>query len=249
MARDLLLTYAHNVEIARATQDVDLAFAVSDWEIYYHLRQSLIDTGDFKAVPVPLHRLIFRAWLPVDLIPFGHVERPDRTIAWPPGQEEVMTVLGYSEAIAAAIEVQLPGNEQIAVISLPGLAILKIFAWHERHYRAPHKDAYDLWLLLWHYLDAGNDERIHSEASHLLEREDFDVDRAGAWLLGADARRVLEHGEAPDVCLNQLHSILESEIEPDGRLRLVSEMRETDAEAALGLLVAFHSGLMGKEEP
>ena len=32
MARDLLLHYAHSVPIARATEDVDLAFSVADWD-------------------------------------------------------------------------------------------------------------------------------------------------------------------------------------------------------------------------
>lgn len=117
VARDLLLTYAHNVEVARATQDIDLAFAVPDWQTYCQLRQSLIDTGDFEAVDVSLHRLRFRAFLPIDLIPFGRIERPDRSITWPPRQEEVMTVLGYREALSTAVEAFLPDNEQIAAVA------------------------------------------------------------------------------------------------------------------------------------
>jgi len=31
MARDLLLYYAHNIPVGRATEDIDLEFAVADW--------------------------------------------------------------------------------------------------------------------------------------------------------------------------------------------------------------------------
>ncbi len=160
-----------------------------------------------------------------------------------------MTVLGYREAFAAATTVHLPDNEQIAVASLPALAILKIVAWHERRRETRGKDAYDLWFLLRNYLNAGNDARIYSEASHLLQSEDFDVDRACAWLLGADARRVLEHGEAPDVGLDQICAVLDPEIDPHGPLRLVGEMQANAADTALGLLIAFHAGLTGKAAP
>ncbi|MEK6770751.1 MAG: hypothetical protein AABY62_03815 [Pseudomonadota bacterium] len=64
----------------------------------------------------------------VDLVPFGAIERPDRTIAWPPSGSVVMSVFGFREALAATIPVLLPERITAQVVSLPALAILKIAA-------------------------------------------------------------------------------------------------------------------------
>lgn len=76
-ARDLLLVYAHGVDVQRATEDTDLALAVRSWEAFLHLRDALITSGDFTADGPP-HRLWFGDQR-LDIIPFGGVERPDRS--------------------------------------------------------------------------------------------------------------------------------------------------------------------------
>ena len=76
-----------------------------------------------------------------------------------------MTVVGYSEALACAIDVKLPQNQRVLVVSLPMLAVLKIVAWSERHTAAPRKDATDLLLILKNYLDAGKQQRLYDEAA------------------------------------------------------------------------------------
>ena len=51
-------------------------------------------------------RSLHQLWLGdqrLDMVPFGGVERPDRTIEWPTEGTEVMNVLGLSEALAKAI--------------------------------------------------------------------------------------------------------------------------------------------------
>jgi predicted nucleotidyltransferase len=49
-----------------------------------------------------------------------------------------------------------------------------------------------------YYLDTGPMDRLYEEGAHLFGSPDFDLDSAGAWLLGRDSRKVLEHGESPD---------------------------------------------------
>ncbi len=48
-----------------------------------------------------------------------------------------------------------------------------------------------------HYLDAGNLQRLYTEASHLLDALDFDYEEAGAWLLGHDMARLLPESAHP----------------------------------------------------
>ena len=79
-----------------------------------------------------------------------------------------------------------PGIET-AVASLPGIAILKLFAWADRR-QENTKDAIDLVTLLRSYHEAGNNHRIYEDASALaaLEAVDYDPELTGAWLLGND---------------------------------------------------------------
>jgi predicted nucleotidyltransferase len=116
--------------------------------------------------------------------------------------------------------------------------VLKIAAWMERRHVQPGKDAYDLWLILRYYLDAGNRERLYTEAAHLLERGDFDYEAAGAWLLGHDMARLL----AADA-KTRVAAVLERESNPNGSLALVGDMR-TDPQAVLILLSAMTRGFL-----
>ena len=84
----------------------------------------------------------------VDILPFGDVESPDAQIEWPPPGQPVMSVIGYAEANAASETVILPGAVQLAVITIPMFTLLKLFAWEDRHWAQPRKDASDLLFAL-----------------------------------------------------------------------------------------------------
>ncbi len=60
MARDLLLHYGFGVRVTRATADVDLAFAVADWDEFDTLRKALIDSRSFTPSPSVIHKLFHR---------------------------------------------------------------------------------------------------------------------------------------------------------------------------------------------
>ena len=245
-ARDILLVHGHGLEPQRATEDTDVAVAVRDWDTFLRAREALVASGGFTT-DGPAHRL----WLGnqrVDIIPFGGVERRDRTIAWPPEGDPVMNVSGFTEALATAMAVRLPGGASVDVASLPAMALLKVWAWQDRKDTAPRKDASDLWEFLRYYADAGNQERLYGpEGEAALTSFEFDMERAGAWLLGRDARDVLTHGPDQETALEALESILRPETDPDGSLRLVAQMPGSDRDRQISLLTAFRVGLL--EEP
>jgi predicted nucleotidyltransferase len=244
-ARDVLLRHAHGIRTRRATEDIDLAIMTADWAAFQALRQSMIASPNFQPVGRIQHKFRHRGGsLPVDLIPFGGVQQSDGRIAWPPAGDEVMAVLGYRAALETSLDVMLPGRVLLNVISLPMLAALKTMAWSDRHWEAPRKDASDLILILQNYLETGQRERIYTEAAHLLEAEDFDLDRASAWLTGYDAARMIHvHRDESDHLMRLLMELLDRESDPDGALRLVGQVDALDAEATRRLLVAFRAGL------
>jgi predicted nucleotidyltransferase len=190
MARDVLLGHVFGLNTGRATRDIDFAFALEGWEQFQQLQERLMASGHFVAVPKITHRLLFRPGgrvqdRMVDLLPFGGVEQPTHTIAWPPDMQILMRVVGYGEALETAPLVQVAAGLMICIVSLPGLAMLKLFAWQDRG-REDAKDAIDLVTLCRCYAEAGNLARLYEEGMPALQAVDFDIELAGAWLLGKD---------------------------------------------------------------
>jgi predicted nucleotidyltransferase len=190
MARDVLLGHVFGLHTGRATRDMDFAFALEGWEQFQQIQERLIASGHFVAVRDITHRLLFRPGggvqeHMVDLLPFGGIEQPTHTIAWPPDMQMLMSVAGYDDALKTAPLVQVATELMIRIVSLPGLAMLKLFAWKDRGVEGA-KDAIDLVTLCRCYAEAGNMDRLYEEGMPALQSVDFDVELTGAWLLGKD---------------------------------------------------------------
>lgn len=166
---------------------------------------------------------------PIDLVPFGGVEKPRHTIGWPPDMSILMNVAGYEEALAAAISVQVAPGLAVRVASLPGLAVLKLLAWKDRGQRDP-KDADDLQFLMRSYASAGNLDRLYEIEFAILEAADHDPDNAGVYLLGKDVG-LLAGPEAYAQCTAMLD-------DPVQRDRLAMHMARTRSNVQEALTIA-----------
>jgi predicted nucleotidyltransferase len=154
-----------------------------------------------------------------------------------------MSVLGYQEARATAVQIVLPANQRISTVSLHMLAVIKVVAWSDRHLAQPRKDASDLMLILRNYLHPNNADRLYAEAAHLLEADDFDFEVAAAWLAGSDAAASIASSSAdPARLLKIVRQILEAETDPDAQLHLVGECG-VEPGLALRLLRSFNDGI------
>lgn len=218
-ARDIRLRHEHNIERLRATADVDIAIAVADWGAFHQLRTNLLATRNFRPRDeTPTHKLRHRDGLPLDIVPFGGIEGPDRTIAWPPEEMEILDCFGLKEALGSSQEVRLPMDMAIRVPSIPALTLLKITAWRDRQDTYPGKDAPDLLQYLRNYTDCGNLDRILDDHQDLLDRPDYDHDEAGVRLLARDVGRLI-HSEARERVLD----ILIQEADEEGSLKLARQ--------------------------
>ena len=251
MARDVHLLHAYGIELPRATTDIDIALAARNWAAFHELRDALLASGKFVARTTTLHKLVYVDLnIAIDLIPFEGVEDAKGNITWPPDNAEVMSLIGYREARASAVTVRLPYDQQLVMVSLPMLAVLKIFAWIERHLTEPRKDARDLDAILSNYLRAGNDDRLYSEAAHLLDSPTYDYDLAGAWLCGRDARNTLEpQSDRAARIVTQMNTMLNRETEPDGPLKYAGEVQSGNPDQTRIMLAAFAAGLNLKPNP
>ena len=243
-AKVILLENIHGLNPGRATSDIDFAFAVESWDQFHQIKQSLIATGKFKELSKVKQRLVYQSSLiehgfVVDIIPFGAVQDDNNMIAWPPELDVVMSVSGYQEALESALLVELNAELTIKVVSLAGLAILKIFAWSERGTTTENKDAIDLLTLLLTYYEAGNIDRIYEEPdSATLESLDYNQELMGAWLLGYDAATI-----ADESTIERITVLIE-----DKKENLVLQMakslsgNENALDTAEALLTSFAKG-------
>lgn len=225
-ARDLILVNVHGLPPGRATRDIDFGIAVENWAQFELLKARLLASGGFSASRAH-QRLVFAdpnegISIPVDLIPFRGVASSDGTIAWSPSRDIVMNVAGFEEALASSVVIGIEAGLTVRVASAAGLTLLKLAAWADRG-RESNKDAADLYRLLTTYADAGNTDRIYDRELDLLEAVDFDMQLAGAELLGRDVAAICDRQ-----ILSQVQSILELEI---NRERLVLDMVRTSTYA------------------
>lgn len=191
-ARDLVLHYGHGARVQRATRDVDFAIEVPTWSAYNALKERLCDQG-FKPSK-PQHRLLGPDNTAVDIIPFGPIEDTQASIAWPPGGEVVMSVLGFQDAYEAAEWVRVRNEPvlDVPVATPPGMALLKFIAWMDRGRGERQKDALDITYLLSTYqsIQAVTDA-LYAEANcSTMDAYEWDITLAAAHLLGQHANQI-----------------------------------------------------------
>lgn len=179
-AREILIHNVYGRSAGRRTRDIDFAVFVEGWDRFELLKQAFRDSGA-QSVKGNHHRMVLDG-VELDIIPFGGVTEGNHVI-WPPDRTVIMAVDGFAEAFKHAVYIQLECREIIPFCSVPGLALLKLFAWRDRG-SANGKDATDLFTIVSEYGVIEKDRIYESTA----ENEDFEWDpvRMGAFLLGND---------------------------------------------------------------
>ena len=119
-----------------ATRDLDLALALSSWDVFKTLAGEFPRAGDTGI------RYRIAGW-PVDLLPFGEVEDPEGVVD-PPTRREPVSVWAFEEIFAASIALELPESLQIRIPDVAGYAAAKLGAWLDRSEWGETKDATDL---------------------------------------------------------------------------------------------------------
>lgn len=229
-ARDIALAAEGHDASLRATNDVDVAVAVADAAAFNRLVAGL--------APLPAgaaHKFLIEG-IEVDVVPFGGIEREDRTIVWPDGS--TMNTLGFAEALESSLELLLPGGRRMRVASLPAQSAFKVFAWADRGHWTD-RDAVDLRVLLQSYSFGDRLDHVYAEDNlTVLAAYDFDVRLAAAYWLGVDVRLDLGNQVA-----QRCRDILAGD-EDHGRLPLAMRGNTTEDHA---LLAAFAAGLLPDE--
>ncbi|MFI6167662.1 nucleotidyl transferase AbiEii/AbiGii toxin family protein [Nocardia sp. NPDC051052] len=170
----------------RATRDIDIAVAVATWDEVRRLR------SEMSPIDQSCHRFDV-CGVPVDIIPCGPIENNDRTVDWP--EDFRMNTLGFREAFAADEIALLPGQLSVRVPSIAAQTLLKLVAWHDRHWRST-KDAIDLATMLDWYSSGHQLNILYTEHIELLATYDYDATLASAHRLGQDIALLLETADS-----------------------------------------------------
>jgi len=240
-ARDLVMHYGYGAVIQRATEDVDFAIEVSDWQVFDVLKNKLAEKG-FHTTHAP-HRLISPTGMIIDIMPFGGIENEQAAISWPPAGEITMNVQGFKEACKHAqwIRIQDAPEIDIPVATPEGMVLLKIIAWTDRDRDIRQKDAKDIGYLLSTYETIPEVKETLYTDTTIIETYDWDITQAAAYLLGQRAGKIAK--------TNTTKAIKAQLNEEMGKLNmdlLIEEMCthiENEFELKLQLASAFLDGL------
>lgn len=244
MARDMVLGLIHGRKQSRKTNDLDIAIMIQDWSTYETVSTDLGADPDFTKSPKQKQRWYFKERVILDIIPFGEIAKVDKHIYWPPDETPAMSVSGFPAMATAALELIVDEEVSVPVASIPGLFVLKLLAWKDRH-RETNRDSEDIGGILNEYLEI-NLDRTAQEHPDIFSLEDFTILRAGAYLMGRDIHRFLAEdlrlreeirGILVDELFKREESILISQILETHRLRRYDEVR-----AALALLASALGG-------
>jgi predicted nucleotidyltransferase len=221
-ARDMIMD-AHGEKSSRTTRDLDIAIAIPDWKKYTNIEEGLLKLKDFHKDTSQKQRFIFREFYTLDIVPFGDIMKLDDKIFWPPDEQTAISVLGFDDVSRATIEITVDEHLTLNAASLPGIFLLKIVAWKERHL-IKKDDADDIGFILRNYFSI-NENRIAIDHIDLYDDSDFSIMTAGAMLMGRDIGAILKSN---DKTKQKIIAILETEISMEEESKLINHILETN---------------------
>jgi len=223
-ARDVWFWHVYGIETERATEDIDISMAFSEWDGFRHFAETLKTAGFVQPVPNHPEKLLDpETGQKMDLLPFGALSEDGRSIIWPVDQSR-WSVLGFEESHQSAVRLSVSndGRHSLRMVTLPSMVMLKMVAFYERLQDRKRKDGADISFTLANYLLVGNRKRL--EQGHeaiIMDEVDGDIQRAGAVLLGRDIGRV-----ANPVTRLEVITRLKSEADSASRCPLARELMQ-----------------------
>lgn len=239
-ARDMVMESGFGVKAARRTTDIDFAIQVNCWEDYVRLKTELLSKG-FRETPRE-ERLMHENDYPIDIVPFGGIANKQGEITWPPKHEVAMTVLGFEEALGAALEVVIDAktNLIIPVASLEGVVMLKFISWSERPTNIRNRDTADIVFIIVNYERANYVNEIIYDDIDLIERYQGNTREVAAHLLGGRVR-LLAPAEALNLYMDAINPTSKKGIE------FMTEATKSTNVNIEKLIDAFSNGFCGPD--
>ncbi len=136
----------------------------------------------------------------MDLVPFGAIAGAEGELAWPPDGSHVMRVLGYAQALSAAIHLRLDESHWVPLASAAGIAVMKLVAWMDRGEARLGRDAVDFIEILRQHAHLLTDKELYDDHPEAMAHYEFRVEPAAAWILGTQVASMID-GTLQDVIM------------------------------------------------
>ncbi|MBE0644971.1 MAG: nucleotidyl transferase AbiEii/AbiGii toxin family protein [Bacteroidetes bacterium] len=242
VARDIHFRHVHGMDPDQAPMDVDFEVLVPSRDACDEVMRKITRDGVCTQDDFVGHRVHTPAGIVFDLIPFSEIDEAEGQLSWPPDFDHVMSTIGFKDAFDSALVCRVKAQPplEIRILSIPGMAVLKLIAWADGDsHRSKH--AIDFRLILENY-DAVQIDRLFSEEENLIDLVNSEYEMAVAQLLGRDAGKMMTTDTRQAVL-----DILEEELRVDGPLRLVGDMLADSVQGAdyvLAQLTNFRQGIV-----
>jgi predicted nucleotidyltransferase len=221
-ARDIIFSGIHNQIPARTTDDLDIAITIPDWSEFDEIVEGLCKIEGFVKSKEQKQRVLFKGVFKLDILPFGEIAKADGNIYWPPEESFGMSVRGFTEVAKHSLQISIDNRFTIFVANLPGIFLLKLLAWRDRHLETK-KDADDMAFIISNYLEI-NEERAAKDHYDLYEADNFSTIVAGSSLLGRDMKIILNSNKDS---LEEFIALLSIELEKAEESQLTTVIMET----------------------
>lgn len=194
-ARDLWTDHI-DLQGKRTTTDVDFCIYIDDYGQYQQLIADLKDNYGFEQNPKEPYRFHFQGI--IDIIPFGGIEEDGEVKL----QDPPLTLSVYGTREVAEYATVVEGN--FKVITLPGLCIMKLIAFHEKP-DTRKKDLEDFHFLLRNYGEIAGEQLFDGATYDDLLEGDYVLEHAAARMLGRQMKAMV--ATAPQVCAKVLDTL------------------------------------------
>lgn len=228
---------AHNQPV-EGTKDIDVAVYIPKSEEYNQLRHELKSVFGYIESPENAFCFVSPNGKPIDLLPFGAIEKEKRIKIEGKGWIEI-DLEGFSDVFRHGLEKVIFGTEEYWICNIPSIVILKLIAYDDRpEHRI--KDLKDINTICSYFPDIER-ERIWSDHFDLYENDRTHQEIAMT-VLGREMKKITQY----NVHLHQrLIKILNRAIDLESELarHLIQDSEKETLEEKQQILIQIQNGL------
>lgn len=206
IARDISLSTQEGFGARRKTNDVDIAILLDNEKEFYAIKEALVATNLFEESNYKAIKLIYKAAIEIDLLPFGEIENEARQLLLSRHSLLVMDMKGFKEVYPFTQTIKVAEGLSLNVCSLEGLVILKLIANNDNPERT--KDITDIEHFMEVYFDLKTDQ-IYNDYMDVMDLYNTEQNNflkvVSARIIGRKMKEILE---GTDPTLQHLKSIL-----------------------------------------
>ena len=209
-ARDLGLTSKGFDDLApRKTKDIDLAVMVGSNDEYESLKAKIATLPDFAPHEELPYRFIFKGAYEIDFLPYGKIYNEKDEVELKAEETLILKIPGFQEIAPFTKSVITEEGLELRFSSLPGVVLLKLFAWEDRPER--EKDIEDIDYIIRNFYLLHVEEIIEEDdILEICQEEKYFDEAVSARFIGRKIAKIIE--DSPNL-KKRIEAFLQKQLE------------------------------------